>query len=496
MILFVLATLYAPLAFGATTPATRAVLDGLLVAGFLAFVGERLLRRRSLGIRPMLPVLLGTLVLLGIAFLLNPKFRYDELLGSLEPVAVAISWLPGTHDATRSGPEVRHLACLGLGLVGLAGVASRYRQRWTLLRAIAISGFVVALVGIYQKATGTDSMLWTSREYEPATFFAAFRYHGNAAAFLNLCWPASLALVLRTLRHENHSVFAKAWWVSALFFTFGALFVNTSKYGHVAAIPAALLALLVFRRNLPRVQGAADRVNRIVIAVMVIVFLAILSLLSAELMGARWEEAVERGVSGKRRLLAYETTWRMWRDAPLWGHGPGTFGLLFPYFSVRGGAELGGKWTFAHQDYMQLLVEWGLVGGGLVLALVAVALGRLWRQYRGSGGHSLTAAVALLALFLVGLHALVDFPLQIASIQVVAAVYLAFGWAHGHRLSGGNGSGAGEEDGRGSRRRRRRRRSGNREPDEHGDGAAGDFDSGAPSREAIRRVGDPPLRAT
>jgi len=422
------AIVYAPLAFGATTPGARFVLDFWMVATAVVLLGHRAVSN-PVPLPRALVAALGVLAVVGGLFLVNPKFVFDARLDVIEPVPGAARWLPGTYDFARSWPEVVHLLSLSLFLLSLARLCAHASQRWFLLKAVAVSGFVVAVIGIYQKAAGSESMLWSQTVYAEPTFFAAFRYHGNAVAFLNLCWPAALALLLRALSRPQRHFLATTWWSNCLLFTFGAVLVNTSKFGHIAAIPAALLALYLFRRCLPRLEGRS-RLNAWVVAGLVVAALAILSLFSAEIVSKKWESALTQAVSFDRRMLAYEAAWGLLvQEARLLGVGPGCFGLVFPYFTIFGGSELRGTWTFAHQDPLQVVIEWGVVGAGAIFFVFGGAIWRLVAVYRHRRFQSASAAAALLACTVVVAHAMVDFPLHIGAIQTVAAVYLAIGWA-------------------------------------------------------------------
>jgi O-antigen ligase len=372
---------------------------------------------------------LGLINLLGLAFLVNPKARLDVRLDYLQPIADAVPWLPGTYDIARSWPEVLHFFALSVFLISLTRICAHSQHRWTLLKVIATAGFMVSMIGIYQKASGAESMLWSNKVYEGRTFFAAFRYHGNAVAYLNLCWPASLALLLRTLRSPHRHFLATAWWSTSLLFTFGAVLVNTSKFGHLAAIPALLLALFLFRRCLPQNNGGSPLIPAVV-GVLVLCSLAILSLFSAEIISSKWADAIENPVSFERRITAYEAAWRMFLDESRFlGVGPACFGLVFPYHSVFAGMDLSGTWTFAHNDYIQVIIEWGISGAAAIFFVFAGAFKRLAGRYRKSRFKSFSAAAAILALTITAVHALMDFPFQIGALQAVTVVYLAMAWA-------------------------------------------------------------------
>jgi hypothetical protein len=95
-------------------------------------------------------------------------------------------------------------------------------------------------------------------------------------------------------------------------------------------------------------------------------------------------------------------------------------------------------------------MEWGWIGGCLweLLFLGGLLAGLLALTSRASGRWSgrqrMLLGLAIVALAGAGLHALVDFPLQISSIQLYAAVYLGICWGSGRWVREGKRSGQGK----------------------------------------------------
>ena len=99
---------------------------------------------------------------------------------------------------------------------------------------------------------------------------------------------------------------------------------------------------------------------------------------------------------------------------PISGTGLGTFGLAYPAFKTYGSTDI---WDQAHNDYLQLLAESGLVGFILLLAGMGLFLLRhvlpvLAGPWRLQEPVALGAGLGLVTLLF---HALVDFNLQIPS---------------------------------------------------------------------------------
>ncbi|MBS0335290.1 MAG: O-antigen ligase family protein [Proteobacteria bacterium] len=119
---------------------------------------------------------------------------------------------------------------------------------------------------------------------------------------------------------------------------------------------------------------------------------------------------------------------RMWKDYPAFGSGLGSFPVVFPRYSGPGTFE---SYTHAHNDYLELAAETGLVGIGLLGAMVVLSFGAALRaQYLRQDpvmrGISFAAMMGILALMI---HSAVDFNLQIPANALTFMLLLAFAWA-------------------------------------------------------------------
>lgn len=102
------------------------------------------------------------------------------------------------------------------------------------------------------------------------------------------------------------------------------------------------------------------------------------------------------------------------------GSGLGTFESLIPIYEDP--AKVTGTFiNHAHNDYIELLVEYGLVGG-LVIAIALTTYFRLsyaaWKDRIGSSKKNLAASIAIGAVLL---HSLVDYPVRTETIAVIVA---------------------------------------------------------------------------
>lgn len=445
---------FAPWAFGSTRLWAIDWLNrGLAVALILRVVALALGgagRFRDLP-RLLLAAVAGLLVL-GWWMTLNARGIYDSDVAVLAPLPMPLPFAVGAVDAAMAlAAMTRVTALLGVLLLGweLADDAQWRRRVWM---TIALTGASIAALGVWQRAAGAPTIFWEDPSARGddsyvKSFFATFYYHANAGAFMNLCLPAAAAGLLRALSRRTPPLELALWIGAAVVFILASV-INTSRAGQFIALaltiaimlwPARGLLLFTWtrqRRTLAWTLGAVG-------LVLIVVLLAV----GLEVQLGRWHRTAQEIGSGTllgTRLLAQQAALHAVPDAGFCGFGPGSFEVIFPYYTLYLGDRISGIWRYLHADYIQTLLEWGMVGTVLWSIIFFGGLARGWQAYRDAGAevssqHNLFLPAVLLALAGVAVHALIDFPLQIASIQLYAVVYLGlcWGWFDGQRDSRG-----------------------------------------------------------
>ncbi len=330
-------------------------------------------------------------------------------------------------------------------------------SHWTraMFATIAATALGMTMLFVLQRTVGGSFLL--SSELQPSIklSFATFRYHGNAASYLNLCWPLLAALAVHTISRDR----ARGWtvWLTATLIVFSALFLNNSKAGNVLGAVGALGFLgLLGLRGLRLGHARRIRISPAVVLAVGLPTLIIGVSLVFALPTARWESFAGGDMSTEARIVAYGHFARMVPDAGWIGFGPGTFQTI--YWDYVGDDPIMQKAPFwvAHQDYLQTLVEWGWLGTffwGVLLVVPVFALFRSgwagkvgarrndvefaysWTQHIRFFWNAIPDAsspvVALggcVAIVLTALHSLVDFPMQIESLQFYFLIWIALGW--------------------------------------------------------------------
>ena len=136
----------------------------------------------------------------------------------------------------------------------------------------------------------------------------------------------------------------------------------------------------------------------------------------------------ERGISDTNRLSVYLLTIRSIIDSPFLGNGYGAFVDVFPMYRDRS-LSVYGIWEQAHDTYLEIFQGLGLVFGSMLLMSVFLLVLRCLNSAMRGRENATAPCVAAAAAFLVGVHALVDFSLQIQAVALTFAAILGAGVA-------------------------------------------------------------------
>lgn len=299
-------------------------------------------------------------------------------------------------------------------------------QKLELLKLLAANAGLAAFFGLVQYLTGAPGVYWLTPI--KVHYFAAFGYPNHAGAFFALMLALSFGLLLRSLlRKEGPS---EVFWLGPVLAlaALGAVFSKSRAAILIVSLWAVPGTLYGFRRLRGRrsVQGRAA----------VLVCLAALLAVSAyvvwvvpgnpvkeEMKGTTVQEVVGRMELGGD--VFKQAAWRIWRDHPWFGVGGWGFRHFLPYYAPpmpkrqfpTGSANV-------HNDPLQVLVEFGVVGAGLLLLTVLILLApvarKFWRIRAPEAGDSRfwlmkippLGAALLAGLLLTLIHSLADLPFR------------------------------------------------------------------------------------
>jgi O-antigen ligase len=326
---------------------------------------------------------------------------YDRL--SLLPLA---AWRP---ISVNPGDTARGLCFLaGMSLLYLAVFREFEQQRWRrrLCAAVVAAGAVLAVVGLLQAASLAPTRiygLWRPRW--DWGVFGPYVSKNHYAGYMVMAVPLALAFAaeaLLALRTEWRA--RRVGWVAlggvsgnalvrraalALLLVVG-LLASQSRGGLAAFAVASLALVLTLRRS---------RAARAVVSVVVVAAVAWMAL------GGMLRGVETRGLRSNRLALWADAA-RMAGDFPLLGAGFNAFGTAYVPYQRVDTYEWYGE---AHNEYLQVLLDLGLVGAALVASVLVALFRRAWQAAR-LGPLDAGRLAALLAL---GSHNLVEFNWQI-----------------------------------------------------------------------------------
>jgi O-antigen ligase len=202
--------------------------------------------------------------------------------------------------------------------------------------------------------------------------------------------------------------------VASLAVTATGIFVVGSLAGYGLVLPVALASALIVRGN---------RRMRIAAAVLLpLVVVAGLGFILATREGRTMLDHASNMAAGSRHEI-FGITWKAIKHFWPAGTGIGTFAEVYRSFENPSAVT----WTFinhAHDDYLEIVLETGVMGLVLLLAFLCWWIVRAWRIWRG-GSLSPYAMAAVVASASLMVHSLVDYPLRTAALSSVFAACLA-----------------------------------------------------------------------
>jgi O-antigen ligase len=395
---------------------------------------------------------------LGLAFLgyvalqaLNPAWIYATDGQSWWMQAKeSVKWLPSGVDVPfdRGGPW-RMLIIYTTVWLDVCAVwigFTRRRSFQFLFTALVTNGFVLAGVGMLQRLKGNGKILGLFDS--PASYFVAtIIYKNHAAAYFNILLGLAAGMsywyYTRSLRRLEKSSPAGIF----AFFATGIAVIVLFSFSRAGTILLVLLTALILAILLiQQLRFPADQ-RRYLTSALFVIFLGSFAWLASyslrldsvtERMGLLFKG--DREASIENREIAQLATWEMAHDNLAFGWGSGSFRFYFPVYQQHhleiyrrpDGRRM--YWEHAHNDYLEWLAEFGVIGFGM-LVLGAASAG--WLSIKLAAWENPLVLFGLLGLGTTLAHAWVDFPFQNPAILTTWCVLLpALGrWAELEELN-------------------------------------------------------------
>jgi O-antigen ligase len=320
------------------------------------------------------------------------------------------------------------------------------RRLRNLTRTIIIFGFVLAMFGLTQSLTSDGTRVYWFRQLTQSTAFGPFINRHHFAGYMELTIALPLGLLLSgALETHKRPLYAFAVLLMAV------SLILTNSRGGMISLAAEVLFVIVIAG--PKATGSersrlGNRFRGVLwragagLAFAVVLFVGAIAIGGPGVFN-RLLGTVNAADPTTGRAHFWNITLDVIKQHPLIGSGLGSFGVIYTRYDSRNGLY---RLEQAHNDYLQILADAGIIGGLLGLAFLVLLFSKgLARRSTDDKFRRGVATGALAGCFAVLVHSAFDFTLHTTSNALLFLV-LAGMATLGHRV----------EEGGGQRRRRRR----------------------------------------
>jgi len=299
-----------------------------------------------------------------------------------------------------------YAAGLMLGLVERADA-----RRWVLL--VGVNAAVLAAVCLVHRAMNERLTLWHYSDTVGFTSSPVFFYKNHNGAFL----AASLAVVLGLAWTTELKRQRLLWEIVAVALWGATVAVNSRAATGFATLWGVMYLILRWRQTKTEAAQPRDLRRWLMIGAAVAVLASTFALTGGHRALQRFSPALSSPIDfiqgGSYRGMLRKVGLIMWRDEPLWGWGGGSYMYLFntyqaqvPEIAAHVYREQPNLNRFfmmsADSDWVELLVEYGLVGCALLGGFAAVLAAAWWRWRGWTQGLPLFLGAGAAGIFLHG----------------------------------------------------------------------------------------------
>jgi len=330
------------------------------------------------------------------------------------------------------------VTCLAFCLVLLNNFSGLEKMR-TLIFALVGVGSFEALYGLFEYWSGRQNIFWYKKVYYLEEVTGTYVNHNHFAGLMELTIPLTIAaFTIEYLRHfagGETRFLSKLKGLSAsthfklvgLLIAMGvmtiALVLSKSRVGLVASVFSLIVMAVLAQRK----SKGTSRVLLIAIGLILIIGLATVRFDRGPIERFSWWQD-----EAQIRFNLWKDSIKIVPDFPLIGRGLGTFREVIPYYRSQldfvriSDAPQGAFWNHAHNDYLQLLIECGVLGflimaWGLTRTLryLVSGLARVTDREIAIMGYALLSGMTALLI-----HSFSDFNFHIPANALIFSVLL------------------------------------------------------------------------
>ena len=343
--------IFTPLAFGAVEAWSVAIMAlavfFAIFCWFLKMVHQRELLFVRTSISKYIFLFIG-LVLFSLIPL--PKF----ILGFLSPATTKLynlglgdlysSFRPLSIYAWQTKVELyKVLAYAGVFFLIVNNIWRRKDINKVLISIITM-GSLLSIIGLAARY-GPETLVFLKRSSGHIGSLGLFVNKNHMAGYLEMAIPLALGMILASTSRKTKTLLV---FLSTVMMV--ELFLTQSRAGMASFLIAISLFIVLIGKRIERPKRAL---------LFILVWIAIIILITISLGVGPLIERLKLLSEDMDRPLVFKDTLKIARDFPFFGVGMGNFQSIFPKYRFL---TSGRRYIYAHNDYLQLLVEMGLLG--------------------------------------------------------------------------------------------------------------------------------------
>jgi O-antigen ligase len=283
-------------------------------------------------------------------------------------------------------------------------MSSRRENRWILVAPLVVAGTLEAILGTIQSSLGLEST-------------GTYTNQDHYAAMLEMLLPFTLAYAFAVWRQADTRrsfPLRPALWICGSLAAAAVMLAGILGSLSRMAFVAALFSILVMA-----VAGLTGKRKIPAVAVLIAGLIVLFVFLPSEQLVFRFAKLSSAG-DFNARLDLWRESLAVWRAFPFFGCGLGGFESVFLRYKTS--APMISD-DFVHNDYLQFLIELGLVGFAIGGVLLGAVLARTVRAASSDAppGTRFLALGCIGAFAALGLHSFVDFNLYVPANAMLLA---------------------------------------------------------------------------
>lgn len=339
-------------------------------------------------------------------------------------------------EATRSTVKILFFLLI-LHIVAANFIDNKERLR-SLANFLVIFGFLVAVFALIQRFTWNGKIYWLIPSSGTIGLAGPFVNHNHFAGFMEMLIPLPIALILTKAVKSSRYIYGFAAVIMSV-----SVIMSLSRGGIISLFIGIMFTLalsLVYirrrnkaqqdifrsaeelwfnqlRKSLPVLAGAVLIIGGITV---VTYFIGIDPVIERMTNNALIAEDENAQTFGDSRGWIWKTSMDMFFANPVYGVGLGAYKTIYPNFSGINDRVIIDR---AHNDYIQVLTDTGIIGSVIALWFLLTVLFNIARGLRSksttNAGFAIGASGAILTM---AIHSVFDFNLQLPSNALVFLV--------------------------------------------------------------------------